>query len=136
MIGNMRKYSNLKLDVYCDAAIGDRKYMEDVILIATHDTDGSVDFLEKPSCVAPFACFFIFDGHGGVEAAKFARKNLLKQLLMQKEFYSDDDEQVLSAIKKGFLETQDSMFEECCKLICQIINFVIIWYLWPILTSD
>ena len=128
MIANMRKFSNLKLDVYCDDAIGDRKYMEDVILIATHDTGGSVDFLEKPNCdkskcVAPFACFFIFDGHGGVEAAKFARKNLLKQLLMQKEFYSDDDEQVISAIKQGFLKTQDLMFEECCKLICQIINF-------------
>lgn len=46
--------------------------------------------------------FAIFDGHGGEDAAKFAKQNLLKSITSLKDFWSNNDDDVLRAIKKGF----------------------------------
>ena len=46
-----------------------------------------------------YAFFGVFDGHGGVHAAKFAKEHLLNEITNQNNFWSDDENQVLKAIK-------------------------------------
>lgn len=62
----------------------------------------------------PYEYFYfgIFDGHGGHEAASFAKRNLLKFITNQKDFWSNDDEDVLRAIRKGYADTHSSMKKE------------------------
>ena len=57
-----------------------------------------------------FGYFAVFDGHGGVEAAQFARDHLLNEIRKSKGFWSDDDEQVLKAIKLAFTNTHKLMW--------------------------
>lgn len=59
----------------------------------------------------PYEYFYfgIFDGHGGSEAAKFAKQNLLKFITKQKDFWSTDDDDVMRAIRKGFSDTHLAM---------------------------
>ena len=56
--------------------------------------------------------FGIFDGHGGCEAAKFAKQNLLKFITQQPDFWSDDDEDVKRAIRLGFAKTHSAMRQD------------------------
>lgn len=51
----------------------------------------------------------IFDGHGGKEAALFTRDNLLQNIIGQKEFWANDDQLILKAIKEGFIATHYQM---------------------------
>ena len=58
----------------------------------------------------------IFDGHGGKEAALFARDHLLQHIVSQKDFWSqDDDEAVLRAIREGFMSTHYAMLKQLGK---------------------
>ncbi|UJR16479.1 hypothetical protein I4U23_003382 [Adineta vaga] len=86
---------------------GGRKYMEDTYAIALQRLNPS----EKESPIS-LAYFGIFDGHGGKEAAEFARQHLCQHILEQDEFWSDtsDDKQILSAIRKGFLSCHKEMW--------------------------
>lgn len=62
-----------------------------------------------------FFYFGIFDGHGGEEASSFARQNLVKFITNQKDFWSNDDEDIMRAIRVGFAETQKAMKNELPK---------------------
>ncbi|CAF1324235.1 unnamed protein product [Adineta ricciae] len=86
---------------------GGRKYMEDTYAIALQRLNPS----DKESPIS-LAYFGIFDGHGGKEAAEFARQHLCQHILEQDEFWSDpsDDNQILSAIRKGFLSCHNDMW--------------------------
>ena len=57
-----------------------------------------------------FGYFAVFDGHGGVEAAQFAKEHLLNEIRKTKGFWSDDDDQVLKAIKSAFITTHKMMW--------------------------
>jgi len=59
----------------------------------------------------PYEYFYfgIFDGHGGFEAADFAKRNLLKSITRQKGFWSENDEDVLQAIRSGYADTHSAM---------------------------
>ena len=64
------------------------------------------------------AYFGIFDGHGGKEAADFARQHLCQHILEQEEFWSSnppDDQMILSAIRKGFLACHNDMWNHVGK---------------------
>ena len=54
---------NLRVTGHCNQ--GGRKYMEDVFSVAYQQTDDEMDL--------EYAFFGIFDGHGGKEAAVFAK---------------------------------------------------------------
>ena len=58
-----------------------------------------------------YAFFGVFDGHGGVHAAKFAKEHLLNEITNQNNFWSDDENQVLKAIKDGFISTHHKMWK-------------------------
>lgn len=85
---------------------GGRKYMED-----TH----AIRFVKNDEGGFEFAYFGIFDGHGGGEASKFARDHLLDEITKYECFWNDNDEDVLHAIKSGFLDVHFAMWREVDK---------------------
>jgi hypothetical protein len=85
--------------------------LEDAYAIALQ----RVNSADKASPIS-LAYFGIFDGHGGKEAAEFARQHLCQHILEQDEFWShtehdeQDDQSILSAIRKGFLACHNDMW--------------------------
>ncbi|XP_024113914.1 protein phosphatase 1D isoform X2 [Oryzias melastigma] len=73
---------------------------------------------EQPSPVSgtdarrSVAFFAVFDGHGGREAAQFARDYLWEFLKKQRGFWSDCDREVCSAIRKGFVACHHAMWKK------------------------
>lgn len=53
-----------------------------------------------------------FTGHGGAEAATFAKEHLINLIVNQKAFWSDDDRDVLRAIREGYIATHYAMWRE------------------------
>ncbi|CAG0898934.1 unnamed protein product [Darwinula stevensoni] len=86
---------------------GGRKYMEDVFCVAYQQTEDDRDL--------EYAFFGIFDGHGGREAAAFAKEHLMDNIVSQKPFWSNNDEAVLKAIHDGFIHTHKEMWKELDK---------------------
>ncbi|KAM8899500.1 protein phosphatase 1D-like isoform 2-T2 [Spinachia spinachia] len=65
--------------------------------------------LDRRNSVAFFA---VFDGHGGREAAHFARDNLWDLLKKQRGFWSTDHGEVCAALRKGFVACHHAMWKE------------------------
>lgn len=80
------------------APVSDEKVAERVV-----DTRKSVAF------------FAVFDGHGGREAAHFARENLWDLLKRQRGFWSKDHSEVCAALRKGFIACHHAMWKELRK---------------------
>ena len=96
----MAKKKAVKIEISTDSKQGGRKYMEDEFRVKFSLTkDGEFNF----------AYFGLFDGHGGPHASEFAKKFLLDEIIQSKAFWSNDDIQVMKAIKDGFLSTHKSM---------------------------
>ncbi|CAH0549544.1 unnamed protein product [Brassicogethes aeneus] len=93
---------NLRVTGHCRQ--GGRKYMEDYFTVAYQQTDDEKDL--------EYAFFGIYDGHGGAEAAIFAKEHLMETIIRNKNFWSDDDEEVLRAIKEGYVTTHYAMWRE------------------------
>uniref|UniRef100_A0A3Q1HX25 PPM-type phosphatase domain-containing protein n=1 Tax=Anabas testudineus TaxID=64144 RepID=A0A3Q1HX25_ANATE len=58
------------------------------------------------------AFFAVFDGHGGREAAHFAREHLWDLLKRQRGFWSKDHGEVCAALRKGFIACHHAMWKE------------------------
>ncbi|XP_071327958.1 protein phosphatase 1D-like isoform X2 [Trachinotus anak] len=58
------------------------------------------------------AFFAVFDGHGGREAAQFAREYLWEFMKKQRGFWSDCDREVSAAIRKGFVACHHAMWKK------------------------
>lgn len=61
------------------------------------------------------AFFAVFDGHGGREAALFARDHLWEFIKKQRGFWSKDYEEVCAAIRKGFVACHHAMWKKLRK---------------------
>ncbi|EZA60023.1 hypothetical protein DMN91_008426 [Ooceraea biroi] len=96
---------NLRVTGHCNQ--GGRKYMEDMFCVAFQPTPDDKDL--------EYAFFGIFDGHGGGEAATFAKEHLMDIIVKQKNFWSDRDEDVLRAIRDGYMNTHYAMWRELDK---------------------
>ena len=90
-------------------------------------------FLIYLNIFAEYAAFAIFDGHGGKNAAHFARDHLLENIKTQKGFFSNDTEVVKKAISDAFVATHYAMWNELRKFTkvihlwfygCKTIEFV------------
>ncbi|EDV45833.1 uncharacterized protein LOC6551101 [Drosophila erecta] len=93
---------NMRVTGQCSQ--GGRKYMEDQF---------SVAYQESPiTHELEYAFFGIYDGHGGPEAALFAKEHLMLEIVKQKQFWSDEDEDVLRAIREGYIATHFAMWRE------------------------
>lgn len=62
------------------------------------------------------AVHFSFAGHGGAEAATYAKEHLINLIVNQKLFWSDDDQDVLRAIREGYIATHYAMWREQGKI--------------------
>lgn len=82
--------------------------MEDVFSVAYQHTKEGQDL--------EYAYFGIFDGHGGKHAAIFAKEHLMDNIVSNPYFWSENDEDVLKAIKEGFLTTHQAMFKVLGKM--------------------
>ncbi|KAJ0063997.1 hypothetical protein NL108_015725, partial [Boleophthalmus pectinirostris] len=58
------------------------------------------------------AFFAVFDGHGGREAAQFARDHLWNFIKKQRGFWSRSDREVCAAIRKGFIACHLAMWKK------------------------
>lgn len=83
---------------------GGRKYMEDFFSVAYQEWENKKDL--------EYAFVGIYDGHGGAEAAKFARQHLIKMIVRQKLFWSKDDHDILQAIREGYIATHYAMWKD------------------------
>lgn len=81
--------------------------MEDMFSVAYQQTADDKDL--------EYAFFGIFDGHGGGEAATYAKENLMDTIVKQKNFWSDKDEDVLRAIQDGYSNTHQAMWRQLDK---------------------
>lgn len=77
--------------------IGDRSTCEDVIKIQA--------MRKKTDFVG------LFDGHSGVEAAKYAKNHLCKVMQEDDDIYDCDPAKVSSAIESAFVKTHEGMWE-------------------------
>lgn len=68
------------------------------------------------------AFFAVFDGHGGREAAQFARDYLWECIKKQRGFWSDCDREVCSAIRKGFVACHHAMWKKLREFINTYFN--------------
>ncbi|XP_041971686.1 protein phosphatase 1B [Aricia agestis] len=93
---------NLRVTGHCSQ--GGRKYMEDLFSVAYQQTEDERDL--------EYAFFGIYDGHGGGEAAAFAKEHLMGSIVKQRQFWSDNDEDVLKAIRNGYMLTHLNMWKE------------------------
>ncbi|XP_075706544.1 protein phosphatase 1D [Rhinoderma darwinii] len=133
--GGMENHFTLRVSVSSDQ--GGRKYMEDVtqILVEPEPGEGELSWedeeddeagsasrttaqnrvfqvkagVKSGQCVGFFA---VFDGHGGREAAHFARDHLWGFIRKQKGFMSRDPEEVCAAIRKGFMGCHHAMWKK------------------------
>lgn len=92
----------IKLRINSDDNQGGRLYMEDMHSVTLGPTEDGLDL--------EYVCFCVFDGHGGKEAAESAIANLEDRITANPNFWSDDDELVLGAIKDGFVTFHHEMW--------------------------
>jgi protein phosphatase 1D len=98
---------DMNLRVTAHASQGGRHHMEDMFCVNYQETADRQDIL--------YAFFGIFDGHGGDQAALFAKQHLMDNIVSQDNFWSENDQLVLQAIKTGFIVTHHSMWKESRK---------------------
>ncbi|XP_028840782.1 protein phosphatase, Mg2+/Mn2+ dependent, 1Db [Denticeps clupeoides] len=128
----MAARNDLSLRVSVFSEQGGRKYMEDVTEVLVEYEPGEEELgaaaLGAPGeqpCGAPgapdrapaearrsVAFFAVFDGHGGREAALFARDHLWDFLKKQRGFWSQDYREVCAAIRKGFVACHHAMWKK------------------------
>ncbi|XP_075051416.1 protein phosphatase 1D [Mixophyes fleayi] len=133
--GAMESPFTLRVSVSSDQ--GGRKYMEDVtqILVEPEPGEGDLPWEEDEEEAGSTAgasahhhretpggagvksgqsvgFFAVFDGHGGREAAHFARDHLWGFIRKQKGFMSRDPEEVCTAIRKGFVACHHAMWKK------------------------
>lgn len=110
--------------VFSHSCQGGRKYMEDAFCVAVQSSYEPSDHVSSlPQETPAFIYAGIFDGHGGKEAALFAKDKLLQNITDQKEFWTDDDNLILEAIRQGFLTTHQAMLNEQGEYTCHVGNF-------------
>ncbi|EGT44655.1 hypothetical protein CAEBREN_26297 [Caenorhabditis brenneri] len=89
---------NLRITVAANQ--GGRRYMEDRCVVHTERTD---------SGDLAWTFVGVFDGHGGEHASEYVRRHLLMNITKNVKFNSEHDEDILEAIRQGFLMTHEQM---------------------------
>lgn len=105
---------NLRVTGHCSR--GGRKYMEDFFTVAYQQSEDEKDL--------EYAFIGIYDGHGGAEAARFARKHLINLIVNQKLFWSENDDDILKSIKEGYIACHYAMWREQGMLFNYLCGFL------------
>ena len=83
----------------------------------------AIKFVKKDDRDYEFAYFGIFDGHGGPEASRFARDNLLSEITKYDQFWTDNDEDIMFSIRSGFLDTHQAMWKELGEYVYIVLHW-------------
>ena len=105
---SMGSQSPFSLRIHATCHQGGRKYMEDTFCVSYQRNPISQDI--------DFVFFGIFDGHGGRDAAFYARDHLCENIIRERSFWSKNDDDVLHAIRRGFITTHYDMLKEVGEL--------------------
>lgn len=90
--------------------------MEDVYSIGFQErTRSKEDDINEDNERPNYVYFGVFDGHGGKEAAIYTKDNLLTNIVSNRKFWSLNDNEILEAIKEGFIATHYAMSKEVGK---------------------
>ena len=103
--------SRFTISVTAKRDVGGRKYMEDYIAVKLSPNE---KLKEIPGMMEQ-AFVGVFDGHGGKDAAKFAKKRLWETIQNQEKFKSLEVEDVKEAIKDAYIELDRAMLSHRCK---------------------
>lgn len=106
----------LNMRVTANSSQGHRKYMEDCYKIRfqrgnQQQQNDTMNTNNNESDIL-FSYFAIFDGHGGKEASQYCKEKLYWKIIEQDDFWSDNDSQILNAIRNGFLQCHLDMWQE------------------------
>lgn len=97
--------NGITISVTAETNAGGRRHMEDYIAVNLSPND---DLKEIPE-LREQAFVGVFDGHGGKEAAKYAREALWQEIQKQPKFRSQDVDSVSEAIKEAYLALHNEM---------------------------
>lgn len=88
----------IAIEVFAEANRGGRKHMEDVLAIELETGERGQAFVG------------ILDGHGGKEAALYAKERLWDNIKSFQGFHTSESERVKEAIVEGFKKTHSDMW--------------------------
>ena len=99
--------NGVTISVTAETNAGGRKHMEDYIAVnlSPNDSLRAIPEMREQAYVG------VFDGHGGKEAAKYARENLWEFIQRQPKFQTQDVVCVREAIKDAYLQLHKTMGE-------------------------
>ncbi len=122
--------NGVTISVTAETNAGGRKHMEDYIAVnlAPNDTLKEIPDMREQAYIG------VFDGHGGKEAAKYAREELWAYIQNQNKFLSHDLGSVKEAITEAYLELHQKMLEQrrkwCSLFFCGLLK-MLGWALEP-----
>ncbi|XP_003390138.2 PREDICTED: protein phosphatase 1D-like [Amphimedon queenslandica] len=99
--------TGVTISVTAETNAGGRKHMEDYIAVSLSPKES---LLSNPE-MREQAFVGVFDGHGGKEAAKYARENLWSVIQDQSNFLTQDPQSVREAISNAYLQLHNTMEE-------------------------
>lgn len=98
-------YNGITISVTAETNAGGRKHMEDYIAVNLSPDD---ELLANPE-LREQAFVGVFDGHGGKEAAKYAREKMWQMIQQQPKFQTHDRLSVREAINDAYLQLHEAM---------------------------
>ena len=95
----------IKISVTAETNAGGRRHMEDYLAVKLYPNDRlrQVPHLREQSYIG------VFDGHGGKEAAKFARERLWEVIQDQPKYQLNDVESVCESLREAYLAIHREM---------------------------
>lgn len=92
----------MQIHVTGETHAGGRRHMEDYIAVQLH--------CDQKFCKSHDHAFMaVFDGHGGKEAAKFARERLWGVIQRQPNYFSNEIETIRESIQEAFVALHHEM---------------------------
>ena len=64
----------------------------------------------------PYLFLAVFDGHGGFQAAEFAKEHLLGEITAHEAFWSSDVDKIEKSLKDAFISTHNQICEHIGKI--------------------
>ncbi len=95
----------ITISVTAETNSGGRRHMEDYLAVKLCPNE---ELRQIPE-LREQAYIGVFDGHGGKEAAKFARERLWDLIQSQPKFLSSDNETVRESLEESFLALHREM---------------------------
>lgn len=114
--------SGVTISVTAETNAGGRRHMEDYIAVnlSPNSTLQEMPDMKEQAYVG------VFDGHGGKEAAKYAREELWEVIQNRTKFLSRDVTSVKEALREAYIELHEKMLEHRRKCICGSLYTVFI----------